>query len=354
MAGERWMIYGANGYTGALTAQRAVEHEERPIVAGRRADAVAAVAHRFGLEHRTFALDDPRAIEVGLRDIGAVAHMAGPFSATSAPMVETCLRTRTHYLDITGEIAVFEAVLARDADARAAGVVLLPGAGFDVVPTDCLAAMLHRALPDATHLELAIAPGGGAGAGTLKTMIEGLATGGAERADGRIVRVPMFARRRRIPFPRAEWEAVSIPWGDVSTAFHTTGIPNIVTYMALPHPLVRLTGAVRVLGPLAGTGPMQAALKAAVGLMVKGPDPATRARARGDVWGEVRNAAGRRVSATMTTPSGHELTASATIEVVRRVLAGKVAAGAWTPARAFGPELAAGLPGVEVTAPIGA
>jgi saccharopine dehydrogenase (NAD+, L-lysine-forming) len=170
---QTWMIYGVNGYTGRILAERAKAEGRAPILAGRREDAVRPLAEALSLPHRIFSLDDPAAVDAGLEGVGAVVHCAGPFSKTSAPMVDGCLRRRTHYLDITGEVEVFEAVFTRDKEARDAGVVLLPGAGFDVVPTDCLAAGLKERLPDAIELELAFQDMGSLSAGTMKTMVEG-------------------------------------------------------------------------------------------------------------------------------------------------------------------------------------
>lgn len=158
---ERILIYGANGYTGTLVAQRAVERGLRPVLAGRNADAVGAVARRLDLPHIAINLDDVAGLEAALHGRVAVIHCAGPFSKTSRPMANACLRTGVHYIDITGEIAVFEELHARDGEARAAGVMLLPGAGFDVVPSDCLAVHLKRRLPEATHLALAFRGLGG-------------------------------------------------------------------------------------------------------------------------------------------------------------------------------------------------
>src|SRR5687768_8923152 len=144
------VLYGATGYTGRLIARLASTYDIRPILAGRNPDAVAALARELGFEHRVFSLDDDAALERALRGASAVLHCAGPFSLTSEPMANACLRTGVHYIDITGEIDVFEQLHARDAAARAAGMMLLPGAGFDVVPSDCLAAHLKRRLPSAT------------------------------------------------------------------------------------------------------------------------------------------------------------------------------------------------------------
>src|SRR5580765_143373 len=141
------LLYGANGYTGELVARRAAAAGVPVVLAGRNAPAVAALAAELGQDHRAFALDDAAALDRALAGITVVLNCAGPFSRTAAPLVAACLRARAHYLDITGEIAVLEALATRDAEARARGIALLPGAGFDVVPTDCLAAHVARRLP---------------------------------------------------------------------------------------------------------------------------------------------------------------------------------------------------------------
>lgn len=337
----RWMIYGANGYTGRLLAESAVRRGSRPILAGRAVEKIRPLAREIGLDYRVFPLD-----RADLREIAAVVHVAGPFSATSRPMVDACLAARVHYLDITGEIDVFEAVLSRDAEARAAGVVLMPGVGFDVVPTDCLAAMLRERLPDATHLELAFDARGKASAGTAKTALEGLATGGRARIDGVIRSVPAAWKERDIPFPHGTRHTVTIPWGDVSSAWYSTRIPNICVYMSMPRAQVRWVRRMQTLASILRRRTIRSVLQRFVGWATKGPTAEERDRAFNDVWGEVRNASGRRESATLTTPDGYALTAESALRAVTRVAAGEVKPGAWTPSMAFGPNYVFELPGV--------
>src|SRR6476659_6763268 len=133
-----FLIYGANGYTGTLIARAAVARGQRPILAGRNAAALVTLASDLGLECRIFALDDPAQVAEGISGMQAVLHCAGPFAHTYRPLADACLQARVHYLDITGEVAVFEALVTRSAAAQAARVMLLPGVGFDVVPSDCL------------------------------------------------------------------------------------------------------------------------------------------------------------------------------------------------------------------------
>jgi short subunit dehydrogenase-like uncharacterized protein len=351
-----WLIYGANGYTGELAAREAVRRGLTPILAGRSSDAVAALARELGLAFRAFPLDDPAVVRAGLVGVKAVLHCAGPFVRTSPIMVNACLATAAHYLDITGEIAVFEAVLSTqksDAAVRA-GIALLPGVGFDVVPSDSLAARLGAALPGATELILAFAAFAGDGSsisrGTARTMIESLPHAGAVRRNGKIVPVPLAFDSRKIDFGGRLGErwTMTIPWGDVSTAYHTTGIPNIRVYTGTPPAQIRRLRRLRFLLPLTGLGPVKRFLAGRVDKREPGPGPEAREKGRTYLWGEVRDAAGATVTATLETPEAYAFTAVSAVSAVERVLAGKVPAGAWTPSRALGADFVAGLPGVVV------
>jgi len=344
-----WLLYGANGYTGALVARLAAARGHRPILAGRSADAVCALSDELGLERRLFSLDAPARIEEALAGMGLVLHCAGPFSRTSRPMADACLRVRTHYLDVTGEIEVFEALAGRDAEARSAGVMLLPGCGFDVVPTDCLAAHLARRLPGARRLALGFQAGGRLSRGTATTAIEGLGQGGLVRRGGVLTPVPLASKTRTIDFGAGPRKAVTIPWGDVSTAWHSTGIPDVEFYMAAPLLLRAFAHASRLLGPVLGSPAVRRFLVARARAGAPGPTEEERRRGRAWVWGEVEDAAGGRAESRLATPDGYTLTARAALAVVERVLAGQAPAGFQTPARAFGPDFVLGIEGVTRT-----
>ncbi|MEP6762125.1 MAG: saccharopine dehydrogenase NADP-binding domain-containing protein [Sporichthyaceae bacterium] len=342
-----WMIYGANGYTGRLVAALAVQRGHRPVLAGRDELQLAELADRLGLEHRAFPLPNPARLRDGLTGIDAVAHCAGPFSPTSRAMVDACLATGAHYVDITGEIDVLEAVLARAAEAREAGIALLPGSGFDVVPTDCLAAMVVERLPDATALDIAFRAGGGMSPGTARTSVEGLVSGGRARIDGNIVSVPIGWRRRTADFAPGTVTVTSIPWGDVSTAFHSTGVPDIVTYTQLPGGGATSV-AQKLTGPAMKIPGVRRVLAGAVHRRVTGPDEARRNRSSSQVFVEARSAEGRVVTGSLTTPNGYLLTADSVVRVMDRVLAGSVPAGAHTPSQAHGPTFVLELDGVTL------
>jgi short subunit dehydrogenase-like uncharacterized protein len=335
-----WMIYGANGYTGELIARASAA--EKPVLAGRNAQRIHALAQELGCEARVFDVDRPQ-----LDGISLVLHCAGPFVHTSAPMVRACLDAGVHYLDITGEISVFESIMALDAEAKRRNVTLLPGVGFDVVPTDCLAAMLARRLPDATELTLAFTGGAGLSAGTQKTIVEGLGDGGAIRRDGKIVRVPTLYDTREIPFPSGTRLSMTIPWGDVSTAFYSTKIPNIRVYRATSRRAVARMRRLQYLLPLLAIPPIKWFLRRGAS-RVKGPDAAARARSRMEIWGRVANRDGREVMMTMTTPEGYAFTALSAVAAVNRVMREPVRAGSFTPSMRLGPDFVTTIPGVVI------
>ncbi len=341
-----FLLYGAYGYTGQLIADLAVAQGLRPLLAGRSEEKLQVVAERTGLPYRVLDLEDTPTLHATLAEVPLVLHCAGPFAHTYRPMVEACLQTRTHYLDITGEIDVFEAIAQLDQDAKRVGVMLLPGAGFDVVPTDCMAAYLSQQMPNATHLELAFWGLAGLSHGTAKTAIENISGGGMIRQDGKLLSVPSAHQTRKIPFSEESLTAVAIPWGDVSTAWYTTGIPNIITYTVQPAGNIRAMKVMRYLGWLLSMGPVQNLLKKQVEKRPAGPSPEKRAKAFTIVWGEVRNAKGETRQARYRTPEGYTLTAATSLYLVREVLAGKAPAGFQTPAGAYGFAWIATLPGV--------
>jgi short subunit dehydrogenase-like uncharacterized protein len=339
------LIYGVTGYTGQLVLDECLASGLRPLVAGRDAAAVQAVAGPLALAWRAASLDDAVALDAALAGVTVVIHCAGPFSRTSRRMADACLRNRVHYLDITGEIAVFEALAARDAEARAAGVMLLPGAGFDVVPSDCLAAHLKRRLPTATSLTLAFHGGTGLSRGTATTMAENAGSPGAVRRGGRIVPVPPAWRTHVIDFGDKPRLAATIPWGDVSTAFYSTGIPDIEVFAAMPPATVRSLRFSRFLAPILRTGWVRRRLVASIKRRPPGPSAQARSGAVARLWGEVHDAQGNSASARLECPDGYTLTAKTAVLAARAVLDGRAVPGFQTPSMAFGADFILQVPG---------
>ena len=348
----RFLLYGSYGYTGRLIARLAVERGFEPVLAGRNEEALREQAEREGVRHVVASLDDPEALDRALADVPLVLHCAGPFSRTFQPMAEACLRSGRHYLDITGEIAVFEAAAELDGLALEAGAMLIPGVGFDVVPTDCLAVHLKSRLPSATRLTLAVLPGGGGvSRGTALSMAEQLGEGGLVRRAGRLTPVPAGWKSRSFDFGTGPRPAVTIPFGDVVTAYYSTGIEEIEVYGAGPPGLQRALRVTGRLGGLLQTGPVRGLIERVIRRRVTGPSAGERARGETRIYGEVTDDEGHSASAILVGPEAYDLTALTALAVVERALSGEAPPGFQTPGKAYGPDLVLDIEGVDLLSP---
>ena len=341
---KTFLIYGANGYTGELITRYAVERGMRPILAGRNAIAIESLAKKNHLEYRIFSLDETARMDAALKEVDAVMHCAGPFSLTSRPMVEACLRNKKHYTDITGEIAVFESIARLDKQAQDAGIMIMPGVGFDVVPTDCLARHLKDRLPTATHLTLAFYGVGRLSHGTQATMTMNVGQGGAIRKDGKITRVPSAWKTREIDFGDVTKLGVTIPWGDVATAYYSTGIPNIEVYTVVPAKQLKLIKLSRYLGWLLATARIQQRLQKQI--PAGGPSDEERSQGKTLLWGEASDPNGNRVESRMTAPEGYTTTALTALNIMCKILGGNFTSGFQTPAKAYGADMILEIEGV--------
>lgn len=341
-----FVLYGATGYTGELIAEACVARGLRPTLAGRREAPIRALAERLGLPHAVVGLDDAAGLDRMLGAAPFVLHCAGPYAETARPMVDACLRTGRHYLDITGEIPVLEAMRARDDEARARGVMLLPAVGFDVVPSDCMALHVARRAPGASTLELCVASFGSASHGTAATALSQFRGQSAERVGGRLVPARFGARRRAFDLGDGkEHLAVGAPLADVVTAAVSTGISDIRAYLVVAGKLRRAVRLAPLFGPLLGFGPIARALRAS--LPPGGPSAEARARGRIVVVAEASDQAGVRARARLTGPDAYTLTVDCALLCVSRVVAGQARAGFTTAAHAFGPDLVLEAPGVH-------
>jgi short subunit dehydrogenase-like uncharacterized protein len=343
-----WLIYGATGYTGALIAREAARRGLSPVIAGRNALAIESLGKELGLATRVIVLDDPAAVANNLGGIDLVLNCAGPFSATAEPLFQACLERRVHYLDITGEIAVFERAHALNDAAKNAGISVCCGVGFDVVPTDCIAAMLKASSPNATHLALGIDGAQTLSPGTAKTILEGLAAGGKIRRGGKIVSVPFGYDVRRIGAGAVRGTAMAVPWGDVSTAYYTTGIQNITVYATVPRATAALVWLLRLVGFVLASRSLRRVLARRIEATVRGPSDEERATGRIRVWGEARDGAGHSQRIALSTAEPYAFTVEAALGAVRRVLEGSVPAGFTTPARLMGSSFVLDLPGTKL------
>jgi short subunit dehydrogenase-like uncharacterized protein len=332
----RFMIYGATGYTGGLVAHQAIAQGLRPILAGRDPIRLQKIATTLECDYRAVALRETNQVLSALHDIPLVLNTAGPFAATALPMVEACLQTGTHYLDVSGEIPTFTALFRRDAEARARHVMLMPGVGFAVAPSDCLAAYVARRLPGARQLRIGLSRLRLLSRGSAKTMIALVNNGGWIRRAGRLLSLPPGSLIHAFDYGNGKQPSVAIGWADVFTAFHTTGIPNIEVYVeANPVERAALTLS-NCFTWLLGAPPVQACLKAQVDLLPEGPSEEERKTYQQVIVAEAEDELGRRACARLHTPETYTLTSITAVAIIKKVLTGEVQAGFQTPARVYG------------------
>lgn len=348
----RWMLYGATGYTGKILVPGAVERGHKPIIAGRNAEKLRPLAEQYDLESVTFGLDDAASVEKAIRDAGVelVLHAAGPFTMTAEPMRQACISAGVHYLDITGEVGVFEATFAADDAAKDAGVLLMSGVGFDIVPSDCLVKYVADKLPDADSLDVVIsalsvtASEIGLTAGTIKSLLEMLPNGSIIRRNGELQPADFGSISGRFLLPGGTFHALAIPWGDVSTAYRTTGIPNITAYITQPSMMVtaaKYTGV--VLQRLARSDRFRKVAGRQIDRFIKGPSENTRETARSYVYARASKRSGAVSEAWLETKEGYAFTVDSALNSVERVLDGDYR-GALTPALAFGEDFVLDVP----------
>lgn len=349
MQAGSFLLYGANGYTGDLIARYASEYNLEPILAGRSKELIEPMATKLGFSYRIFDVNDSVALHAALKEVKVVVNAAGPFQFTAQQMIEGCLKTGTHYLDINGDISMFEMMKSYDVAAKKAGIMLLPGAGFDVVPTDCLALKLKNMLPDAISLQLAFATlGGGLSHGTATTMASKLGEGGAVRKEGKILKHPLGKKGMWVDFGVKRLFVMTIPWGDISTAYTTTGIPDIESYTGMSRKVYYLLKVQFLFNWLLRTSFLRNSLKKKINKRPAGPSDEQRNKARSLVWGKATNPAGKSVTARLSGPEGYTLTTYSALVLVQKVLNGNFIPGYQTPAGGYGENLVMEIPGVQL------
>lgn len=340
----RWMLYGSTGYTGKLIAEEAVRQGQQPMLAGRNLEKVKPLAERLGLEYAVFSLDDVSTIAEAIADMDLVYHVAGPFAYTSDPMIRACLATNTHYVDITGEIPVFENTFHYDDAARRNGIALVSGVGFDVIPTNCMAQYVAQQITGATDLEIGMDLGFIMTAGTAKSFITMLGKPHLARQKGKLVNRPLGADTKLLPLPQADVLSMAIPWGDLEASYRSTGIGNITIYMTIPPILIR---GMRLTSPLTTflmrNGATRPLMNQLAEMFMHGPSEVDRQTLATVIWARARNAAGQVAEAWLDTLEAYQFTAAAAVPVVEHILANRPI-GALAPSQALGADFPLRLP----------
>ncbi len=348
MQNNQFLLYGANGYTGQIIARYAKQYGLQPILAGRRETPLRKLAAELKMPYKVFDLSDTSALEAALREVPVVVHAAGPYDHTAKPMIEACVRTGTHYLDLNGDMNVYETLESYHAVAKAADIMVLPGAGFDVVPTDCLALFLKNMHPGATSLQLAFAmPGGQLSRGTAITTVLKLGEAGAERKNGKIVPVPVGQKGKTIDFGPEKFFVMSLPWGDVFTAYHTTGIENIVVYTNISPAVYYFLKFQRLFNWILRTTAVRKLANAIIEKRGPGPSADERKKSVSLVWGQTTDNQGKTTTARLRGPDAYDITAYSVLLIIQKIMQGNYKAGYQTPGSAYGPDLIMEVPEVS-------
>ncbi|NJN43246.1 MAG: saccharopine dehydrogenase [Flammeovirgaceae bacterium] len=341
-------VYGSYGYTGKLIIEECLKKQLPVILSGRNEELLKQQSESTGLPYKTIDINSPQALDELLMNAIVVIHCAGPFKFTSKQMVEACLRTSTHYTDITGEYMVFEMLASLDEQARKKNIMMLPGAGFDVVPSDCLALHLKEKLPNATHLQLAFAStGGGLSRGTARSTLEGFGYGSMIRKDGQYRPIKTAGKTMLVNFGPFEKTAVCIPWGDIATAYRSTGIPNIEVYIGVNTRIRRILKITRYLNWLLRARWVKRLIKKQIDKRIHGPSQKHLLHSKSYMWGRAMDHEGREVISRLETLNGYALTAKASVHIAEKILDGKSKAGYYTPASAFGSVLIKEITGID-------
>lgn len=333
------LLYGSYGYTGQLIANECKAKNLSVILVGRNRQALQKQSEATGYPFEVAEINESEKLKKLLREVDLVIHCGGPFRHTAKAMAEACLETKTHYTDITGEYLVFESLAGYDQQAKAAGIMLMPGTGFDVVPSDCLALHLKNKLPTATHLQLAFTMmGGGLSRGTKKSMTEGWPEGGRIRKDGVLTRIELGDKIMDVDFGPFKMKALCIPWGDVSTAWRSTGIPNIEVYSGAPTSQLKMAKSIRYFAWLMKVGWIKNFMLARIDKQAPGPSSEKREKGRSYLWGKVSDS-NKSVEARLETLSGYALTAKTAVLIAEKILQGNFKTGYQTPAMMYGADL---------------
>ncbi|MGO9833618.1 MAG: saccharopine dehydrogenase family protein [Polyangiaceae bacterium] len=345
MSPRTLLVYGAYGFTGRLLLENLKGRGIAFIAAGRDARRVAEVAAQFDAPSRVFALDDEEESHRALSGVDVALNAAGPFVLTTAPFLRSCLRHGVHYLDVSGEVGPLEHAASLDQEARSRGVMILPGVGFDVVPSDCLALHLAKLLPSARTLVLSVAGLNLLSRGSARAFADHAGTPVYVRKSGALEPILFRTQVRWVDFGFGVRPAVAVSWGDLVTAFRSTGIPNIEVYFEATAARWTVIGINQYFGWMMGSTWARSWLKSYLDSVPKGPTPRQRASEQAVIVGEASDGR-QRVRARLVTPEAYTLTGIVGAAVAERVLCGAVEPGFQTPAALFGADFVLSMPGV--------
>lgn len=344
-----WMLYGAYGYTGKLIIEECIRLGLRPTLAGRSIAPLRSLAAEYKLPWRMLELDNPTTLRKGLEDMALVYHVAGPYVKTAAPMIDACIDTRTHYIDVTGELPAVRYAIEQHEKAKAADVVLLPSNGVNCVPTDCLVQYLVEQFRaegsvDLKKVDVGIDTVRSRSAGSLNSILQMAGISGEVRRDGDIKKEPVGVRSKKVKFTHGTQSLISLPLTDIDLLYWQHQIPDITAYIAqnpLQSKILQL--AVPVGKQLFNNDGLRSSAQKLIKERVRGPGQKTRRKHRTYAWAKLTDSRGRVKQAWLETIEGYALTAAIAPRAVCEVLS-KRRSGVYSPAQLLGADFLLDLP----------
>lgn len=330
------LIYGANGYSAQLIVEELLDKQIKPVLAGRNSDKLKNLAQKFDCNFKVFDLKNIDSIRSEIRGFKIVLNCAGPFSYTAEKIIKACISEKVHYLDITGEIPVIEFAWTQTNAAQKAGICVIPSVGFDVIPTDCLSVISAKKIKEPDSLEILLHNENvKISRGTLITTIEMMTKSGKIRREGKVIDSPIGEKVFEKSIGGKNYYGISIPWGDVVSAYYSTGIENITVYLGVNRFIFHTR---KFLLPLIKILRFKFVKKTVIQLIkmfVIGPNEEKRSKVKSYILTTASNESESKTDISRVM-EGYNLTKIGAAAAVEKVLAGIDKKGTLTPAMAFG------------------
>lgn len=349
MAG-RIVIFGATGYTGKLTTEALVAGGARPLLAGRSAESLEALAASLGDDLETAVADvaDPAGVRGLLGPGDVMVSTVGPFATWGAPAIEAAIDAGSPYIDSTGEPPFIRRVFEEwGPKGERAGAPLLTAQGYDWVPGNLAGALALReagAAARSVRLGYFATGSGGMSGGTKASLAGVLLEPSFAYRDGRLSTEPAGRRVSSFPVRSRSRQAVSVGSSEHFTLPRLSPeLTDVEAYLGWFGPLSRpMQVGSLALGAITKLPPARRGLEAVLGRFVKGstggPSREERAAAGSYVVAGAHDSNGRQLSEVrLEGVDAYSFTAAFIAWAAQRALAGHIdGAGALGPAEAFG------------------
>ncbi|HTQ03393.1 MAG TPA: saccharopine dehydrogenase NADP-binding domain-containing protein [Polyangiaceae bacterium] len=371
---ERLLIYGATGYTGRLLAAEAARRRLPVVLGARRRDRLESLAEELDLPCRVLGLETPLArkrrldedakrpipgpgapvqpaarpakqpgpndaLHGALTDVAVVLNAAGPFAETAMPLARACVKTNTHYVDISGEYDVFRELNELHVHAKERGTSIVPGAGLTVLASDCLirdavARARERGMLEPHTVRVALSRVPAVSRGSVRTMLDGVRDGVRVLRNGKDEFHPMGTLVRSFTFGAEQAFALgearvctAMSLADTLTAGATAcrafqgrwaeqqGVPNVEAYLeasSLERMAYELGGEFAL---ALRSQPLKLVVDRVLAMWPEGPGAEERDEARQQVVVEIEDRYRRGVVARLSTQNSYDFTVQKALEL---------------------------------------